>query len=342
MDKNPYDVLGVKKNATEKEIKKAYRKLSKEHHPDVGGDETRFKDIASAYEILSDKKKRANYDRFGSTKGTSQGFNGFGGFEDIFQGFGGFNYNPNSGGRRRPRKGGDLRVRIDITLSEVHSGVSKTIKYKRNVLCNTCHGDKGTGIKTCGVCMGSGIITEEVKTPMGTMHSSTYCNNCNGVGTTVENTCKACNGRGLEIKEEEITLEIPKGVKSGDNMMLNQYGNMVKDGLPGTLIVSINVSRHDKFIREGNDLYYELNIPYYDVLLGTEFNLELIDGTEVKTKLPKNSKDGDRLRLKGKGLAIYDTNLVGDLIIVVRAQYENVTEEEVKLLNKIKVIKENK
>ena len=217
MAKDLYNVLGVERGATQDEIKKSYRKLSKKYHPDLNKDsnaEAKFKEIAEAYEVLSDENKKSNYDRFGTTDNRSQGnpFQGFGGFDDIFSQFGDMFGSRGNSYQRRQAKGGDLRIKVSLTINEIITGCSKKLKYKRQDTCKPCSGKGGSDVKDCIPCGGKGrrIVTQN--TPFGQMRTETGCPDCNMTGKIVHNKCNSCNGDGTVLTEQSVDVEIPKGV----------------------------------------------------------------------------------------------------------------------------------
>ncbi len=332
MDKRDYyEVLGVDRKASLDEIKKAYRKKALEYHPDRNpGDkaaEEKFKEAAEAYEVLSDEQKRARYDRFGHAGGpaASGGFGGggmsmediFSAFGDIFGGqFGGF------GGQRAHRyeRGSDLRVRLNLTLEEIDGGSRRKIKLKRYVPCKTCGGTgaaSSSAFKTCPQCNGTGSITQMVNTLMGRMRSSTPCPNCHGEGRIISEKCKDCRGEGVTLSEETVTVDIPAGVSDGMQLSMQGQGNAARrGGQPGDLLIVVQEEPHDTFVREGNDLIYNLRLSVMQAVLGGEIEIPTL-GSKAKIKIPAGTQPGRLLRLRGKGLPILQTRQRGDLLVVV-------------------------
>lgn len=316
MSKDYYNILGVERSADEKEIKKAYRKLSKQYHPDVNPDdkvaEEKFKEIADAYSVLSDPEKKSNYDQYGSADGNPFGGGdpfGGGGMDDIFSQFFG-------GGRRRgvrKPKGRDLRVTLHLTLEEIYTGVDKKIKYKHMKKCEPCNGEGGE-THTCTQCNGTGVISHVVNTPIGRMRQETECPTCSGKGKILKSTCGVCNGKGGKIEEENLTINIPKGVHDGQMMQSRGMGDFVRGGLAGDLIVQLVEIPHEKFVRNGDDLLHKLKIPYHTLVLGGPMEVETIDG-KIRINIKEGTDIGENLRVPGKGL--YNTNNPhkGDLII---------------------------
>lgn len=302
MSKNYYETLGVGKDASQDEIKKAYRKMAIEHHPDKGGDEEKFKEAAEAYETLSDEQKRKEYDMFGS--GGGQRFQGHGfDMNDIFSQFGdifggGFSQHYQ---RSQPKKGRDLRVQVQVTLNDVIFGSSKKIKYQRNDKCQPCNGKGGTDLRDCLSCSGTGHRTITQQTPFGRIQQTAPCNNCNGSGKNVFNKCSSCNGEGVKSKEEVIDINIPAGVGEGMNLTMGGYGNHIRDGVAGDLQILIDEIPHHKFKRQGNDLYCEEWISIPDAVLGTKIKLETPHG-ELSFNVDPGTESGKILTAKSKGV----------------------------------------
>jgi len=277
---NYYDILGVTKDSSQDDIKKAYRKKALEHHPDRGGDETQFKKAAEAYETLSDDQKRREYDIYGNDPNRgryqSQGFN----MEDIFSQFGDiFGGSPfGAFTNQRPKRGSDLRIQVQVSLEEVVFGSSKKIKYKRQHNCSNCNGRGGTDERTCLGCNGSGVRRVVQNTPFGTITQQISCNICGGQGRTVQNRCGSCNGNGTISREEVVDVNIPKGVGHGMSFVLEGYGNHIKSGQPGNLQVVIEEIPHETFKRDGADLHMEEWISISDAVLGTNLRINTLSG----------------------------------------------------------------
>lgn len=301
MSKNYYDILGVKKDASQDEIKKAYRKLALEHHPDKGGDENKFKEAAEAYETLSDSQKRQEYDMYGSggQRFQSHGFN----MEDIFSQFGdifggGFNQYYQ---RSQPKKGRDLRVQVQLNLNDVMFGANKKIRYHRNCKCDTCSGKGGTDVRDCLACSGSGYRTISQNTPFGRIQQTAPCSNCNTTGKNVVNKCNSCNGEGVIPKEEIVDINIPAGIGSGMNLSMQGYGNFIRDGIAGDLHIVVDEIPDDKFKRQGNDLYCEEWISISDAVLGTQFDIKT-PKENIKFKVEPGTESGRIFSATGKGV----------------------------------------
>ncbi len=337
--KDYYDVLGISKGSNESDIKKAYRKLAKEKHPDVGGDENEFKEIAEAYEVLSNPDKKRDYDAYGH-KGKPMG-NGFGGMnmEDLFRDFGfGGNFTQN---RSRPRFGQDLRINIPVTLEDIFNGVSKTIKYNRNGSCTSCNSAGGHDITTCPTCQGQGSVVQHVRTPMGVMQSIETCPTCQGQGTTYAVQCNVCQGQGIQRGEQEVTIDIPAGIYDGAILQYNGMGNAIKNGSAGKLIINITEVVHKSYVRQGNDLKYNLKLPYPKLVLGDKVEIPTIDGGIIKIHVPEYSKTGDNLRINSKGMRHLQSDVRGDMYVVLDVDFpKKINEEERELLNKLKNLEE--
>ena len=315
-----YDVLGVSRDASDVEIKKAYRKLSKKYHPDINKEpdaDAKFKEVTEAYEMLSDAQKRAAYDQYGHAANDPNfgagfgggGFGGFGGgaggfgFEDIFESF----FGGQSGGSRRPnapQRGSDLQYRIDISFEEAIFGKETTIKYKRKEECHTCHGSgakEGTSPVTCSKCHGSGATQVERNTPFGRVMTQATCDVCNGTGKEIKEKCTTCHGSGSETVDHTLKVTVPAGIEDDQQMRLSGQGEAGKNGGPyGDLYVVFRVRPSDKFTREGSEIYYDLPLSFAQAALGDEIKVPTVHGN-VKLKVPAGTQTGTTFRLKGKG-----------------------------------------
>ena len=333
-----YEVLGVEKSATDEEIKKAYRKKAIQYHPDKNpGDkeaEEKFKEAAEAYSVLSDKDKRAKYDRFGHAGLSGAAGGGFGGggfsmddifsqFGDIFGGFGfgGFGGGRNRGTQQRVQRGGDMRIRVKLSLSEIVHGVEKTVKINKSVQCPDCHG-RGAAteadLKVCETCNGTGMYTQVRQTILGAMQSTTTCPHCHGEGKVVVNPCKKCNGSGLIKQAEEITFKVPAGVAEGMQLTISGKGHAAKaGGVPGDLLVLIEEEKHPDLVRDENDLIYTLYISVADAINGCEAQIPSVDG-KLKIKIEPGTQPGKMLRLRNKGIPDVNGYGTGDLLVFVQ------------------------
>ncbi|HWB28603.1 MAG TPA: molecular chaperone DnaJ [Chitinophagaceae bacterium] len=359
MKRDYYEILGVSKTASADEIKKAYRKVAMQYHPDRNpGDksaEDKFKEAAEAYEVLSDADKRAKYDRFGHQAFSpgAGGFSGSGNMEDIFSQFGdifgddifgsffggGGGRRGGGGGRARGVRGSNLRVKIKLTYEEIAKGVTKNIKVKKYVSCNTCGGsgakDKGS-VQTCNTCGGSGQVRKVTNTFLGQMQTVTTCPTCNGEGTTITAKCGNCKGEGRVFGEETINVEIPAGVGEGMQLSMSGKGNMgERGGAPGDLIILIEEEPHKELQRDGLNVAYELHLTFPEIAFGTNVEVPTIDG-RAKIKIPAGTQSGKIFRLKGKGFPEVNGYHRGDQLIHVNAWTpQDLTSEEREMLEKL-------
>ena len=344
MTKDYYKTLGIEKGASKEEIKKAYKKLAKQYHPDLNKDnpqaEAKFKEINEAASILTDDNKRSQYDQFGSEGMNGRGFEGFsGGFEgfdfnDIFDnifsgGFHGF-----GGGRTRgPRRGSDLRYDIEITLEEVATGVEKSLKLQKEDTCDECNGEGGKGVTTCSHCHGHGRITVSKRTPFGMFQTQTTCPSCHGRGKTVKDKCSSCNGSGHKLKTKTIKVTIPEGIENGTKLRVSGEGEPGEPGAPkGDLYVVVFVKEHPIFEREGSDIYIEAPLTFTEVALGTTIEIPIING-KADLKIPAGTQPGTLLRLKGKGLPHMRAYGQGDQYVKVNVEVpKTLTKKQKELL----------
>ncbi|MBS4215598.1 MULTISPECIES: molecular chaperone DnaJ [Neobacillus] len=327
-----YEVLGLSKGASKDEIKKAYRKLSKQYHPDINKEPDaadKFKELAEAYEVLSDDQKRAHYDQFGHTD-PNQGFGGFGGGSDFGGGFGGFEdiFNTFFGGggsRRRdpnaPRQGADLQYTMTISFEEAAFGKETDIEIPREETCETCSGSgakPGTKPETCKHCQGSGQVSVEQNTPFGRIVNRRTCHYCNGTGKEIKNKCATCGGAGKVKKRKKIHVKIPAGIDDGQQMRLSGQGEGGINGGPaGDLYVVFHVRDHEFFERDGDDIYCEMPITFVQATLGAEIEVPTLHG-KVKLKVPSGTQTGTKFRLRGKGVPNVRGYGTGDQHILVR------------------------
>jgi molecular chaperone DnaJ len=330
-----YEILGIAKNASEEEIKKAYRKLAIKFHPDKNPDdktaEDKFKEAAEAYEILSNPDKRARYNQYGHAGvGGASGGQGHGGmnmddifsqFGDIFGGafgFGGGGGNRGGGGRRMNR-GSNLRVKVKLNLKEIANGAEKKIKVNKYVGCKTCSGSgaKNGQYDACKQCNGSGVVTRVQQTILGAMQTQTTCPGCSGEGRIVKDKCNTCHGDGIVREEEIITMNIPAGVAEGMQLSMQGKGNAApRGGINGDLLIVIEEEDHPDLKREGNHLIYSLNISFPDAAMGTNVEIPTIDA-KAKIKIEPGTQSGRVLRLKGKGLPDVNAYGRGDLLVEI-------------------------
>jgi molecular chaperone DnaJ len=362
MKRDFYEILGVEKNADEATIKKAYRKVAMQYHPDRNpGDkaaEDKFKEAAEAYEILSDANKKARYDRYGHAGIENMGGGYSGGsmnMEDIFSHFGDIFgdggspfesfFSSGQGGSRRSasgQKGSNLRIKVALTLEEIEAGVTKKIKVKKQVTCKTC---TGTGAKdrnsvsTCGTCQGSGYVRQIKNTFLGQMQTTVVCPKCNGAGKTVTAACTTCRGDGRTMDEELIEIEIPAGVSEGMQLSMRGKGNAGQGGGPsGDLLINIEEKSHEQFSRDGMNVIYDLFLNFADTALGTNVEVPTLSGN-VKVKIPPGTQAGKIFRLKGKGLPSLQQYGKGDQLINVNIWTPKaLTPEETLMLEKMRTM----
>ena len=349
-----YEVLGVNKNATDDELKKAYRKLAKKYHPDANPDnkaeaEAKFKEVNEAYETLSDPQKRRMYDQFGpdGPQGfngaggpfggqngyysyTTSGFDGFGDFGDlgdIFSSFfgGGFGGGRSSSRKQNgPRKGADLNLHIDITFEQAFSGVEKEITITRNEECIVCHGTgakPGTSVTKCPTCNGTGQIRQVQNTILGQMQTTRTCTNCHGTGEVIKEPCENCRGKGTVRKQPKIKIKIPAGIDDGQTVVLRGEGDPGEKGGPkGDLYITVKLKKHSIYSRKGNNVYCDIPITITQASLGAELEIPLVDGSKEKYKIPEATQTGTKFVIRGKGFKAVTSNQVGDFIFTVNVQ----------------------
>jgi len=353
-----YEVLGVSKEATKEEIKKAYRKQALKFHPDKNpGDkksEENFKEAAEAYEVLSNEEKKARYDRYGHAGLGGNGAGNFSGsgmtmddifssfgdiFGDAFGGFGGFGGGRRGGGRR-VNKGSNLRVKVKLTLHEIANGTEKKIKVNKYDNCTKCGGTgaaDASSLSTCSTCHGSGHVTRLTNTMLGQMQTTSACPSCGGEGKTITKKCTDCYGEGIVQKEEVIKINIPAGVGKGMQMTVSGKGNAPRrGGVNGDLLVVIDEEEHPELIREGNDLIYNLFISIPDAILGTHVEVPTVDNN-VKIKIEPGTQPGKILRLRGKGLPEVNGYGRGDLLVNVNVWIpKDINRDEAKTIEKFR------
>lgn len=334
-----YEVLGVDRNASEDEIKVAYRKLAIKYHPDRNPGnkeaEEKFKEAAEAYEVLHDPQKRQQYDQFGFNG--PQGFSDFGGgsmnmddifsmFGNIFGGHGGFGggfegFGGGSQGGQRVYRGSDLRLKVKLSLQDIASGVTKRFKVKEDVPCDKCKGtgcENGSSPETCPTCHGSGMVTRTVRSMFGMMQTQSECPTCHGEGTIIKNKCKACSGTGVVKGEKVVEINIPAGVEEGMVLSVHGKGNAgPRNGVAGDIQVMIEEEKNDTFVRDKQDVIYNLLLDFPTAALGGEAEIPTIDGKQISLKIDAGTQPGKSVRLRGKGLPAvkgYGSG-VGDLIV---------------------------
>ena len=336
MPRDYYEVLGVPRNASQDEIKAAFRRLARKYHPDVSDEpdaEERFKEINEAYAVLSDPQKRAAYDRFGhaGVGGAGSGFGGapdfnMGDFADLFEeifGFGGFARAWGQAQRPRPRRGRDLQISLTLTFEEAVFGTEKEVRFTRNEVCHTCGGTgaaPGTHPQTCPTCHGSGRVRQTRTTFFGTMVQETLCPTCGGKGQVISQPCPTCHGRGVERRTVRKVVAVPSGVDNGTQIRLAGEGESGENGgPPGDLYIKIKVKPHRFFQRRGDDIILHLNINIAQAALGAEVKVPTVDGPET-LHIPAGTQPGQTFRLRGKGVPHLQRSGRGDQIVVVNVE----------------------
>ena len=362
-----YEILGVNKNATDDELKKAYRKLAKKYHPDANPDdkagaEAKFKEVNEAYENLSDPQKRRMYDQFGTTD--PQGFGGaggpfggqggyysysssdfgdFGDLGDIFSSFfgGGFG-GRNSSTRRQsgPRKGADLNLGLEITFEQAFLGVEKEVVITRNDTCHTCHGTgakPGTSKTTCTICNGTGQVTQVQNTILGQMQTRRTCSACHGTGEIIKEPCETCHGKGTVRKQPKIKVKIPAGIDDNQTVVLRGEGEPGEKGGPkGDLYITVRIKRHSIYTRKGNNVLCEVPITITQATLGAELEIPMVDGTKEKYKIPDGTQTGSKFTIKNRGFKSVNSSSVGDFVFTVTVQTpKRLTKEQRDLLTQL-------
>ena len=362
-----YEVLGVNKNATDEELKKAYRKLAKKYHPDANPDnkkeaEEKFKEVNEAYETLSDPQKRRMYDQFGhngpqgfgggSGQGpfgqggyysySSSGFDGFDDFGDLGDIFssifgGGFGGRSSSRKQNGPRKGADLNLRMEITFEQAFSGVEKEITVTRNETCDNCHGTgakPGTSVTKCTTCNGTGQVTQVQNTILGQMQTRRTCTVCHGTGEIIKEPCEVCHGNGTVRKQPRIKVKIPAGIDDNQTVVLRGEGEPgEKGGQKGDLYITVRIKRHSIFTRSGNNVTCEVPITITQATLGADLEIPMVDGTKVTYKIPDGTQTGTKFVIKNKGFKSVNSSSTGDFVFTVKVQTpKKLTKEQRELL----------
>jgi molecular chaperone DnaJ len=331
-----YEILGISKNASEDEIKKAYRKAAVKYHPDKdGGDEAKFKEVSEAYEILKDNSKRQRYDQFGhagvggSSSGGGNPYENFGGFNgqninfdfgdgglgDIFGQFFGGGASRNKG----PRRGQDVEATLQLTFEEAVFGVEEKIQLEMNDECSHCHGttiEPGYEMKTCPTCKGAGQVNRVMNTIFGAIQQNTTCDTCGGRGKVPEKICTVCHGKGVELRKRVINLKIPAGIDDGATIRLREHGEAIGNGIKGDLYVHIRVKAHKYFTREGDIILSEQHIGMVDATLGTEIDVDTVDG-KIRMKVPAGTQSGIDFKLSNHGVPHMKTNRRGPHIVSI-------------------------
>ena len=357
-----YEVLGVSKNATDDELKKAFRRLAKKYHPDANLDnkeeaEKNFKEVNEAYEVLSDKQKRQMYDQFGfnGPQGFNGGQGGYYSYGSGFDGFGGFSdfgdfgdlgdiFSSFFGGGPRgkssstyARKGADLRINLDITFEEAYLGVEKEISINRNEKCTSCNGTgakRGTSPEKCSVCNGAGKIKQVVTPPFGQMATQKICSHCGGSGTIIKEPCPECKGKGINKKSIKLKVKIPEGIDEGQTIVLKGEGEVGSNGgVKGDLYIVIHIKRHSIYSRKAEHVLCDIPITITGAALGTEIEVPMVDGTKEIYRIPEGTQTGTKFTIKNKGFKSVNGNWRGDFVFTVIVQTpKKLTKEQRDLL----------
>ena len=357
-----YEVLGVEKTASDDEIKKAFRRLAKKYHPDANPDnkkeaEAKFKEVNEAYEVLSDKQKRATYDQFGHSG--AQGFGGQNGYYSYstsgFDGFDGFDIDLDDivssifgGGRSRrssrtsngPSKGADLRQDIEITFEDSYLGVRKQINIYRDEVCDVCHGSgakPGSKIDTCSMCGGTGQIRQVQTTLFGQMQTSRTCTACGGTGKIIRETCENCRGKGKVRKQARINVSIPAGIDDGQTVVLRGEGAPGQNGGPkGDLYIVVHIKHHPLYVRKDDHVLCDIPVTVTQATLGAELEIPMVDGSKERFKIPEGTQTGTKFKIKQKGFSSINRNTRGDFIFTVIVQTpKRLSKEQRELFEKL-------
>ena len=350
MSKDYYNILGVDKNASEEQIKKAYRKKAMQLHPDKNpGDaeaEAKFKEAAEAYDVLSDANKKSNYDRFGSAEGNPFSGGGFGGgnpfggghgfsMDDIFSQFGDIFGNRGGGRQQRRQRGSDLRIKVVLTIEEILKGCNKKLKYRRHVKCDPCSGRGGSDARECLTCGGTGRRMVVQNTPFGQMRTETTCPDCQGSGKVIRNKCNSCQGDGTQVREQVVDVQIPVGVSTGMQLTMQGFGNEIRDGIAGDLQILVEEAQDFSFKREGNNIIVEKAISVIDAICGAHLKASTPHG-EIPIYVEPGTEHGTTMRVSGKGIPDINYGL-GDLYVKISIKIpKRIDLDEQHLLEKLK------
>lgn len=363
MAKDYYAILGVSKSASEDEIKKAFRRLAHEHHPDKGGEAQKFKDINEAYQVLSDKQKRATYDRFGSAAfeqgnggagGGAGGFGGFGGFDfgnmdgegfgdlgDVLGQMFGFGFGGGGGGgRTRQARGKDIEIETELSLRESVFGIEKPFSLYKHGVCSRCQGEgaePGSKVVNCSTCQGTGQIRQAQRTPFGTIQMSSVCHDCQGRGKRPEKVCNLCRGMGIERREEKVAIAIPAGIAEGETLKVTGQGEAAPyGGKPGDLYVRIRVKQDPQFERHNHDILSQVFVPFTTLVLGGSIEVETLDG-RAAVKIPEGTLPDTLFTIRGKGVPYGRSGGRGDHVARVQpAVPKKITREQKQVLEDLK------
>lgn len=342
MSKNYYEILGVEKNASKEDVKKAFHKLAHKHHPDKNnGDDKKFKEVNEAYQVLSDDSKRSRYDQFGSADGP-QGFGGqgYGGQQSGFEGFDFSGFQNGQGfdmgdigdifgdffggggrGNRRAQKGRDIQVEIDLNFEDSIFGISRTISINKQSTCNICKGTGakvGTKMNTCSTCGGNGKIREVRRSILGSFSTTKICDICLGNGKIPSEKCSNCSGRGVHKKQQDIDINIPAGINKGEMLKMAGMGEDIQNGHSGDLFIKVNIKTHAVYNRDGMNLTMDLPIKLTDSLLGMTYNLKTLEGKNIEVKIPEGINHNELLRVRGYGVPARGGR--GDIILCIKVK----------------------
>ena len=344
-----YEVLGVSKNATDEELKKAYRKLAKKYHPDANPDnkqeaEAKFKEVNEAYEVLSDSQKRKMYDQFGTADPqagfgggaggpfgggwnysySTSGFDDFGDLGDIFSSFFGGGFNTRQRRNQGQQKGADLKSSISVTFEEAYLGCEKEIILNRNETCSICHGSgakTGTQKITCPICHGTGVVRQVQTTILGQMQTQRPCTNCHGTGTVIKEPCENCHGKGTERKQAKIKIKIPAGIDDSQTIVLRGEGEPgERGGVNGDLYIVVKVKKHSIYTRNGDKVLCDIPITFTQATLGAELEIPMVDGSKEKYRIPEGTQTGTKFVIKNKGFKAVNGSYQGDFVFTVQVQ----------------------
>lgn len=349
MSKDYYSILGIDKKASKDDIKKAFRKLAHKYHPDKsGGDPDKFKEVNEAYGVLSDEKKRAEYDTYGRTfSGSGAGGPGFEGFDfSQFAREGGFQdfdlgdiFGDIFGGKRgRTARGRDISIDLELSFKDAIFGVKRKVLLNKTSTCKTCEGsgaEPGTKMETCSTCNGKGSLKEVKQSIFGSIAVEQTCSVCKGRRNVPKEKCHTCSGLGIERREEEISIDIPAGVENGEMIRMSQMGEAVQGGAPGDLYIKLHVAESSTFSKQGTDLVMNLNVKLSDALLGTEYTIPTIDEKPITIKIPQGVSHGEILRVKGKGVPYGKSR--GDMLVKIKIELpQKLSKNAKKLIEELK------
>jgi molecular chaperone DnaJ len=341
--RDPYEVLGVGRDADETEVKKAFRRLARELHPDVNAHdpqaEEKFKEAAEAYEILSDPERRATYDRYGHeglrSGGMGPSFDGFGSISDLFDQFFGQAFGGRTAGG--PMAGADVAVQVSVDLADAARGTREELSFEAVDVCEHCHGngaEPGTPIETCERCGGAGMLQAVTRSPFGQIVRSVACDVCGGEGKVAKEPCTQCEGRGREVRRRTLRVDIPAGISDGQRIRLGGRGHAGEaGGPPGDLYVLVAVREHERFLRDGDDLVTVVDVPAPLAALGTTTVVEGLDGAEISLEIPAGTQPGETLTVRGAGMPVLQRHgRSGDLRAVVNVQIPRKLDREQRAL----------